>query len=52
MVTVDFSKRLRHTLRYCDETTPTRRARPRGVMGAEVWVRLSEPGRLSPSKPG
>jgi len=34
VVVVDFSKRLRHTLRYADESTPTRRARPRGTIGA------------------
>ena len=57
MVTVDFSKRLRHTLRYADESTPTRRTRPRGVIGAEVWVRVSAPRDppptpVSPNDPG
>jgi len=41
LVVVDFSERLRHTLRYADEATPTRRARPRGVMGVEVWVKVA-----------
>ncbi len=49
---VDFSKRLRHTLRYVDESTPTRRARPRGTIGAEVWVKVSAPGDPPPSDPG
>ena len=44
VVTVDFSKRLRHTLRYVDSATPTRRARPRGVIGAEVWVQVAAAG--------
>ena len=44
LVKVDFSKRLRHTIRYADESTPTRRARPRGVIGAEVWVKVAPPG--------
>ena len=52
MVAVDFSKRLRHTLRYVDESTPTRRARPHGVIGAEVWVKVSAPGDPPPSDPG
>ncbi len=47
-----FSKRLRHTLRYVDESTPTRRARPRGVIGAEVWVKVSALGDPSASDPG
>ncbi len=51
-MTVDFSKRLRHTLRYVDEATPTRRARPRGVIGAEVWVKVTTPGDPPPSDPG
>ena len=51
LVTVDFSKRLRHTLRYTDEATPTRRARPRGTLGAEIWVKLSGPGENPPSDP-
>ncbi len=45
------AKRLRHTLRYADESTPTRRARPRGTIGAEVWVRVSPPGDPPPSDP-
>jgi hypothetical protein len=52
LVVVDFSKRLRHTLPYVDESTPTRRARPRGVIGAEVWVKVAAPGDPPPSGPG
>jgi len=51
LVTVDFSKRLRHTLRYADESTPTRRARPFGVIGAEIWVKLAVAGDPAPSDP-
>ncbi|MGE4198735.1 MAG: hypothetical protein AB7G11_16625 [Phycisphaerales bacterium] len=40
---VQAGQRLTHTLRLTDESTPTRRARPRGVLGAEVWVKLVEP---------
>ncbi len=29
-----------------------RRARPRGVIGAELWVGVSAPADLSPSDPG
>ena len=51
VVTVDFSKRLRHTLRYADESTPTRRASPRGTLGAEIWAKLTAPGDPPPSDP-
>jgi len=47
LVVVDFSERLRHTLRWFDESTPTRRARPRGVMGVEVWVKVAAPSEAS-----
>ena len=52
VVKVDFSKRLRHTLRYADESTPTRRARPRGVIGAEIWVQVAALGDPAPTDPG
>ena len=44
LVVVEAGERLRHTLRYADESTPTRRARPRGVMGVEVWVKVAPAG--------
>lgn len=43
--------RLTHHLRLVDESTPTRRARPRGVLGAEVWVRLVAPDEPTPTNP-
>lgn len=51
IVSVHFGKRLRHTLWYADEATPTRRARPRGTMGVEVWVQVSPPAEAPPSGP-
>lgn len=29
--------RLQHTLNFVDETTPTRKAKPAGVLGVEIW---------------
>lgn len=29
--------RLQHTLSFVDETTPTRKAKPAGVLGVEIW---------------
>ena len=47
---VQSGQRLTHQLRPSaapssepDESTPTRRARPAGVLGAEVWVKLVAP---------
>jgi hypothetical protein len=34
-----------------DESTPTRRARPKGVLGAEVWVKLIDAGQPAPTDP-
>lgn len=47
LVSVDTSLRLMHTLRFSDESTPTRRGKPPGVLGAEVWVRLIDPAALA-----
>ncbi len=48
LVRVDFSKRLQHRIAYSDEATPTRRAKPSGVMGAEVWVNIAAPASPRP----
>jgi hypothetical protein len=47
----DTSERLRHEIRYSDESTPTRRARPAWAFGCEVWCKIaaaSEPTPLDP----
>jgi len=38
--TVDFSVRLQHTLHIHDQATPQSKAKPEGVHGCEVWVKL------------
>lgn len=35
---IDTSERLRHTLEFRDEATPTSRAKPPGVTACEVWL--------------
>ena len=45
---VDTSQRLRHEIRFSDEATPTRRAKPAGVMGCEIWVKVTDPGQPAP----
>lgn len=39
-VSVDTGQRLQHTLSWVDEATPTTRLKPRGVLGAEIWVKV------------
>ncbi len=36
----DTSQRLRVTISFVDELTPTTRAKPNGVFGCEVWVKI------------
>ncbi len=45
---VDTSQRLRHEIRFVDEATPTRRAKPAGVMGCEIWVKVAAAGEAPP----
>jgi len=46
---VDTSQRLRHEIRFTDEATPTSRAKPAGVMGCEIWVKVAATGEAAPS---
>jgi len=40
---VDTSQRLRHTISWVEATTPDNTRRPRGAMGAEIYVKLDGP---------
>ena len=51
LVRVDTGLRLRHTIRFTDEATPTRRARPKNTLGAEVYLKLVAPGTPPPTDP-
>ncbi|HEX2838130.1 MAG TPA: hypothetical protein VHN77_08395 [Phycisphaerales bacterium] len=51
-VLVSAASRLTHELRLVDESTPTRRARPRGAHRAEVFVAMTDPHAPAPSDPG
>ena len=46
---VDTSQRLRHKIRFVDEATPTRRAKPAGIMGCEIWVKVLPTGEAPPA---
>ena len=48
---VDTSQRLRHEIRFVDESTPTSRAKPAGVMGCEIWVKVAAQGETPPAGP-
>lgn len=48
--TIDTSQRLRHKINFSDEHTPTRRAKPEGVMGCEIWVKVGEAAPVDPSE--
>ncbi len=49
LVVIDSGNRLTHRLRLVDESTPTRAARPRGTLGAEVYVALVAPREAPPA---
>ena len=46
---VDTNQRLRHKIRFVDESTPTRRAKPAGIMGCEIWVKVAAAGEPAPT---
>ncbi len=52
LVTVDTGQRLRHVIAFVDELTPTRKAKPAGVMGAELWVKIGDPAPVDPGELG
>jgi hypothetical protein len=40
IVSVECGNRLQHTLRFVDSATPTKKAKPAGVMGVEIWNKV------------
>ncbi len=50
VVTVDTAQRLRHTIAFADEATPTSKAKPAGVRGVQVWVKVGDPAPVDPSE--
>ena len=47
---VSTAQRLRHEIRFFDEATPTRKAKPEGVMGCEIWVKVGTTPPADPSE--
>ena len=50
VVSVDTSERLQHTVSFADAATPTRTAKPKGVMGVEIWVKIGGAAPVGPSE--
>lgn len=48
--TIDTSKRLRHTISFVDEDSPGSRAKPDGVSGCEIWMKVGEPSPAGPDE--
>jgi hypothetical protein len=50
VATVDTSQRLRHTIAFVDELTPTSRGKPDGANGCEIWVKVGGAAPADPSE--
>ncbi|MCC6322087.1 MAG: hypothetical protein IT438_11710 [Phycisphaerales bacterium] len=40
IVSIECGNRLQHTLRFVDSASPTRKAKPAGVLGVEIWSKV------------
>lgn len=49
VATVDTSQRLRHTINFVDDSTPTSRAKPEGVQGCEIWMKVGDSAPAGPN---
>jgi len=49
VATIDTSHRLRHTINFVDELTPTSRAKPDGTQGCEIWMKVGDPPPAGPN---
>ena len=47
---IDSGQRLEHVVHFSDTTTPTSKAKPAGVMGCEIWVKVGGPPPIDPSE--
>ena len=47
---VDFSVRLQHTISFSDEATPRSKAKPAGVHGCEIWMKIDGPAPVDASE--
>ena len=47
---MDTAQRLQHTIHFADEATPDNKKKPRGVMGAEIFLKLGGPPPVDSSE--
>lgn len=47
---IDTTHRMQHTVAFVDELTPASRAKPDGVMGCEIWMKVDGPPPTDPSE--
>ena len=50
VATIDTTQRMQHTVTFVDELTPASRAKPDGVMGCEIWMKVDGPPPTDPSE--
>ena len=50
LASVDARERLQHTISFADEATPTRRAKPSGVRGVQLWRKIGDPAPVDESE--
>ena len=48
--TVDTAQRLQHTVHFRDATTPNSKAKPAGVRGCEIWMKIGPPAPVDASE--
>ena len=46
---INFSTRLQHSIRFADQATPTSKAKPEGVHGCEIWMKIDGPAPVDAS---
>ena len=44
---IDFSVRLQHRVSFVDSATPTSRAKPHGVYGCQIWIKIGDNAPVS-----
>lgn len=47
---IDFSIRMQHKVYFADQATPTRRGKPVGIVGCEVWMKIDGLAPVDPSE--
>lgn len=47
---IECSGRLQHKINFVDQNTPTRKAKPAGVLGAEIWCKVGSPAPTDASQ--